>query len=59
MTVLDDVDPHVYLSTACLHGEHAYCQSAAGPAGTKKPAECKFCTARCICECHRLRLALV
>lgn len=53
-------DPHVYLSTSCLHGEHVYCQAAAGQAGTaKKPAQCKFCAAACICECHRLRPALV
>lgn len=50
---------HVYLSTACLHGEHVYCQAATGRVGAKKPAECKFCTAPCICECHRLVPALV
>lgn len=46
--------PHIYLSTGCLHGQHDYC--AAGLArldGTvKKPSQCKFCAAACICECH-------
>lgn len=44
---------HVYLSTSCLHDEHEYCQAKAGRAGTKKPAECKFCTAPCVCRCHK------
>lgn len=42
--------PHVYLSTGCYHGDHAYCQRG-GEA--KRPAQCKFCTAMCICDCHR------
>lgn len=51
---------HAYLSTGCLHGDHAYCQSAgaANPdltaeEGRKRPAECKFCAAPCVCPCHR------
>lgn len=44
---------HIYLSTACLHGEHAYCQSVHGAAGLKTPAVCKFCQAPCICDCHQ------
>lgn len=45
---------HVYLSTACLHGEHGYCGcQVTGDGKPKKPAECKFCDARCICECHQ------
>lgn len=33
---------HQYLSTACLHGLHDRCRK-----------QCKFCTAECICACHR------
>lgn len=45
---------HSYLSTACLHGEHDYCKSPVGATGnTKRPAECKFCSAPCRCTCHR------
>lgn len=44
--------PHAYLSTGCLHGEHAYCQGKTGQAGAKKPAQCKFCGAACVCPCH-------
>lgn len=43
---------HVYLSTGCLHGEHAYCQSMTGQQGEKRPGRCKFCDARCTCSCH-------
>ncbi|MGW1412577.1 hypothetical protein [Streptomyces sp. NPDC002403] len=45
-------DTHVYLSTGCLHGEHAYCQSMTGQQGEKRPGRCKFCDARCTCSCH-------
>ncbi|MCX4792544.1 hypothetical protein OG369_42985 [Streptomyces sp. NBC_01221] len=58
---LPDVDPsapHEYLSTGCLHGEHAYCQSMTGQQGEKRPAECKFCRARCTCSCHAEGAAL-
>ncbi|MFC8447610.1 hypothetical protein [Kitasatospora sp. NPDC057223] len=50
---LQAADPHHYLSTGCLHGEHAYCQGKTGQAGTKVPAQCKFCPAPCQCDCHR------
>lgn len=43
---------HYYLSTGCLHGEHEYCQSMVGTRGEKRPGRCKFCDARCVCECH-------
>ncbi len=43
---------HEYLSTGCLHGEHGYCKGETGAVGAKRPAECKFCGARCICDCH-------
>lgn len=41
---------HVYLSTACLHGQHEHCRSAvAADGGRKKPGTCKFCGAVCVC----------
>ncbi|WP_432008690.1 hypothetical protein [Streptomyces bacillaris] len=43
---------HHYLATSCLHGQHGYCQGNTGKVGAKKPAECKFCGARCTCPCH-------
>jgi hypothetical protein len=57
----DNNDGHEYLSTSCWHGDHNYCshkkvleQPVDGDEyiRTKKPAECKFCNARCICPCH-------
>lgn len=44
---------HAYLSTGCLHDRHSYCQSMTGLAGAKRPAQCKFCAAPCICPCHQ------
>jgi len=44
---------HWYMSTSCLHGEHAYCQAKTGRVGAKAPGKCKFCDARCGCFCHR------
>lgn len=49
---MEDGGPHVYLSTGCLHGEHAYCQGKTGQADAKVPAKCKFCDAHCVCDCH-------
>lgn len=48
-------EEHEYFSTGCLHGEHSYCQSMTGFAGTKRPGKCKFCDAQCRCECHAMR----
>jgi hypothetical protein len=45
--------PHKYLSTGCLHDEHEYCQGRTGLAGSKTPAQCKFCEAPCRCHCHK------
>lgn len=45
-------DPHEYLSTGCLHGRHDYCAAMTGWQGEKRPAQCKFCDARCVCDCH-------
>lgn len=50
--VLKQPAAHQYLSTGCLHGEHAYCQGRTGQAGAKTPAQCKFCAEPCICTCH-------
>ena len=43
---------HVYLSTGCLHGDHAYCKAMTGMNGAKRPGECKHCRAHCVCGCH-------
>lgn len=43
---------HHYLSTACHHQRHDYCQATTGHAGPKTPAQCKFCAAPCTCPCH-------
>lgn len=43
---------HYYLSTGCLHGQHSYCNSMTGYQGQKRPGQCKFCDAKCICLCH-------
>jgi hypothetical protein len=41
---------HLYLSTACLHGEHQHCRSAVNADGQpKQPGTCKFCDAVCVC----------
>ena len=51
---------HHYLSTGCLHGEHDYCKSMVGQAGTKRPAQCKFCAAQCeICTINPRRAAII
>lgn len=52
LTPTRDPDEHVYLSTACLHGEHGYCQHHTGLSGAKTPGVCRFCAAPCVCECH-------
>lgn len=44
---------HYYLSTACLHQVHSYCQDDVDRWGEeKRPGQCKFCAAPCICPCH-------
>ena len=49
----EDTLDHVYLSTACLHDLHGYCQATARPDGTPKtPGVCKFCGTPCVCPCH-------
>jgi hypothetical protein len=52
---------HRYLSTGCLHGDHAYCQTQARryDGTVKTAAVCKFCSegddrgGSCVCHCHR------
>lgn len=60
---------HRYLSTACLHHQHDYCNAptvtrdgeweflgpsySSGRDAPKRPAECKFCSAPCRCRCHK------
>jgi hypothetical protein len=44
---------HAYYSTGCRHGRHTYCLGVEGQAGPKRPGECKFCAAPCICWCHQ------
>lgn len=45
---------HIYFSTACIHGEHAYCRCDVSLTGQPKVAgKCKFCDERCVCECHQ------
>lgn len=42
---------HLYLSTACLHGDHWHCRSAVTADGDPKaPGTCKFCEAVCACD---------
>ena len=41
-----------YLSTACYHEKHDYCAAMTGYQGEKRPSQCKFCDARCVCVCH-------
>lgn len=43
---------HYYVSTACVHGRHAYCAADVGMVTAKKPHTCKFCDAQCMCYCH-------
>lgn len=49
------VVPHVYLSTACLHGVHDYCRSEQSRCDghPKAPGRCKFCPAVCLCPVCR------
>jgi hypothetical protein len=51
-------DPHLYLSTGCLHDTeegHAYCRVEARryDGSTKTAATCKFGECPCVCPCHR------
>lgn len=51
---LDHDGAHEYLSTGCLHDDCEHCRSTVAADGhTKTPGTCKFCTAVCVCPCHR------
>ncbi len=50
---MSNIAEHLYVSTACQHGHHDYCQRETGMLGQKVPARCKFCQAPCLCPCHR------
>lgn len=42
-----------FVSMACTHGAHGYCQSSEREDGSPKPAaQCEFCGADCVCPCH-------
>lgn len=51
---------HHYMSTACLHALwdnrpelHNYCAGKTRiDGGKKRPAQCKWCAAGCVCNCH-------
>lgn len=55
LAIVHSADPHIYLSTGCLHGDHTYCQVEARryDGSTKTAATCKFCASPCVCPCHR------
>jgi hypothetical protein len=53
---------HHYVGTGCLHEDlvlpdgrtgHDYCEGETGACGTKIPATCKHCGAKCACPNHR------
>lgn len=47
---------HEYWSTHCRHGNHAACKATElAPGVSRKPAQCKTCSAACTCSCHRER----
>ena len=48
MSQPDDIIPHVYMSTACMHDKHDCCRD-----------RCKFCGAACDCECHTRHTGMV
>lgn len=52
LNIEPEPEPHVYLSTGCLHGDHDYCAAMTGYQGEKRSSQCKFCDARCVCDCH-------
>lgn len=44
---------HEYLATSCLHELHEYCAGDVTETGApKRPSQCKFCAAPCVCACH-------
>lgn len=61
-TPTGEPEPHLYLSTACLHALepgrahlHRYCSSLINEEGRPKiPGRCKWCPATCGCTCHKV-----
>jgi hypothetical protein len=45
---------HRYWASACIHDDHATCQTEAVryDGTTKTPAQCKTCGSPCVCDCH-------
>jgi hypothetical protein len=44
---------HLYWSTHCRHERHEKCNATElAPGVPRVPAECKTCSAPCICKCH-------
>jgi hypothetical protein len=55
---------HRYWSTHCRHEDHEACAENRlygefGAFIARKPAQCKHCSAPCICECHKAQGGLV
>lgn len=51
--LMDSHGTHLYLSTGCLHDQHAHCNSSVNiTGGSKEPGVCKWCPAVCVCPCH-------
>lgn len=45
---------HRYWSTHCRHGRHDACAATElAPGVPRRPAQCKTCTAPCLCHCHK------
>lgn len=64
LEIAPDGTTHTYWSTHCRHGRHEDCSATemtgrmpawpeAHTAVLRKPAQCKTCAARCICDCHK------
>lgn len=63
--VAPDGTTHTYWSTHCRHGNHDACSAVTLSGGTghtgigpatfipRNPAQCKTCSAPCICPCHK------
>lgn len=46
-------EEHEYFSTACWHESHDDCRSTTAADGNpKERGTCKFCGAKCVCDCH-------
>lgn len=52
MTAVQVSITHTYTSTACQHGLHTRCGTLQHDAGDLGAPHCKFCDAKCNCQCH-------